>query len=68
LVADGGEDSKPSGMEQATDKVPGSSNKQRRRGSTRSKLMINERRKVRVAAPPGSRFKPKLLHAKFARV
>jgi hypothetical protein len=38
---------------QATDKVPGSSDKQRRRGSTRSKLMINERRKVRVAAPRG---------------
>jgi hypothetical protein len=49
---------KPSGMEQATDPKPsGSSNERRRRGSTRSKLTINETRKIKVAAPPGSRFK-----------
>jgi Transposase IS66 family len=50
--------SKPSGMEQATDPQPaGSSNKRRRRGSTRSKLTIDEERKVKLAPPPGSRFK-----------
>jgi hypothetical protein len=49
---------KPSGMEQATDpQPPGSSNEQRRRGSTRSKLSINEVRNVKLAAPPGARFK-----------
>jgi hypothetical protein len=51
---------KPSGMEQATDpKPPGGSGKERRRrGSTRSKLTINETRKVRLTSPPpGSRFK-----------
>ena len=50
---------KPSGMEQATDpKPPGSSNERRRRGSTRSKLSIDEERKVKLASPPpGSRFK-----------
>jgi hypothetical protein len=49
---------KASGMEQATDpKPPGSSNERRRRGSTRSKLTINETRKVKLAAPPGARFK-----------
>ena len=58
--------SKPSGMEQATDpKPPGgsghpstSAQERRRRGSTRSKLSIDEERKVKLAAPPpGSRFK-----------
>ncbi len=50
--------SKPSGMEQATNpKPPGSSNERRRRGSTRSKLTIDETRKVKVAVPLGSRFK-----------
>ena len=52
--------SKPSGMEQATEpKPPGGSGKERRRrGSTRSKLTINETRKVRLTSPPpGSRFK-----------
>jgi hypothetical protein len=51
--------SKPSGMEQATDPKPSAgSSKQRRRGSTRAKLTINEERKVKLPAPPpGSRFK-----------
>ena len=51
---------KPSGMEKATEpKPPGSSgDKKRRRGSTRSRLTIDEERTVKVAAPPrGSRFK-----------
>jgi Transposase IS66 family len=50
---------KPSGMEQATDSKPrGGRNEQRRRGSTRAKLTINEERKVTLPAPPpGSRFK-----------
>jgi hypothetical protein len=49
--------SKPSGMEQATDpKPPGK--ERRRRGSTRAKLTINEERKVELGArPPGARFK-----------
>ena len=48
---------KPSGMEQASNpKPPGSSN-ERRRGSTRSKLSIDEVRNVKLAAPPGARFK-----------
>jgi Transposase IS66 family len=51
--------SKPSGMEQATDpKPPGGGNERRRRGSTRAKLTINEERKIKLPAPPsGSRFK-----------
>jgi hypothetical protein len=50
--------SKPSGMEQASDpKPPGNSNERRRRGSTRSKFAIDETRKVKVAVPLGSRFK-----------
>ena len=51
---------KPSGMERGTEpKPPGSSGGRKRpRGSTRSKLSIDEERTVRVAAPPrGSRFK-----------
>jgi Transposase IS66 family len=51
---------KPSGMEQATDPKPpgGSGQERRRRGSTRSKLSIDEKRKVKLAMPPpGSRFK-----------
>ena len=48
---------KPSGMEQASNpKPPGSSN-ERRRGSTRSKLSTDEIRNVKLAAPPGARFK-----------
>jgi hypothetical protein len=51
--------SKPSGMDQATDpKPPDGRNERPRRGSTRAKLTINEERKVRLAArPPGARFK-----------
>jgi len=51
---------KPSGMERATEpKSPGSSGDRKRpRGSSRSKLSIDEERTVKVAAPPrGSRFK-----------
>src|SRR5215831_10444205 len=49
---------KPSGMEQASNpKPPGGSNERRRRGSTRSKLSIDEVRNVKLAAPPGARFK-----------
>jgi len=51
---------KPSGMERGTEpKSPGSSGDRKRpRGSTRSKLSIDEERTVRVSAPPrGSRFK-----------
>jgi hypothetical protein len=49
---------KPSGMERETE-PPGSSGKRKRlRGSTRSKLAIDEERTVTVVAPPrGSRFK-----------
>jgi len=50
---------KPSGMERATEpKPPGSSGQKRPRGSTRSRLSIDEERIVEVTAPPpGSRFK-----------
>jgi hypothetical protein len=51
---------KPSGMERGTEpKPPGSSGDRKRpRGSTRSKLSIDEERTVKVVAPPrGSRFK-----------
>src|SRR5437660_4350086 len=49
---------KPSGMEQATEAKPTGSNPLRPRGSTRSKLAIDEERTVKLAAPPrGSRFK-----------
>ena len=51
---------KPSGMERGTEpKPPGTSDGRKRpRGSTRSKLVIDEERTVTVAAPPrGSRFK-----------
>ena len=49
---------KPSGMELGTE-PPGNFRKRKRpRGSTRSKLAINEERTVTVASPPrGSRFK-----------
>jgi len=51
--------SKPSGMEQATDpKPPGGCNKRHRRGSTRAKLTINEERTIKLGAPsPDARFK-----------
>jgi Transposase IS66 family len=51
---------KPSGMERGTEPKPleGSGDKKRPRGSTRSKLTIDEERTIKVAAPPrGSRFK-----------
>jgi Transposase IS66 family len=51
---------KPSGMEKATEpRPPGNGGKKKRgRGSTRSRLTIDEERTVKVAAPPsGSRFK-----------
>jgi len=51
---------KPSGMERGTEPKPpeGSGDKKRPRGSTRSKLTIDEARTIKVAAPPrGSRFK-----------
>src|SRR5882724_3779195 len=48
---------KPSGMEQATEAKPAGSNSRRPRGSTRSKLAIDEERTVKLAAPPRSRFK-----------
>jgi hypothetical protein len=48
---------KPSGMERGTEPKP-PKGKKPPRGSTRSKVMINEERIVKVAAPPsGSRFK-----------
>jgi hypothetical protein len=51
---------KPSGMERGTEPKPeeGSGDKKRPRGSTRSKLTIDEERTVKIAAPPrDSRFK-----------
>jgi hypothetical protein len=51
---------KPSGMEKATEpKPPGNADgKKRRRGSTRSRLTIDEEQTVKIAAPPqGSCFK-----------
>jgi hypothetical protein len=50
--------SKPSGMEQATDPKPPGGHQRKPRGSTRSKLSIDEERNVKLAAPPrGSHFK-----------
>jgi len=48
--------SKPSGMEKATepDKPPA---ERAKRGPNRTKLTINEEKTIKVAAPPGSRFK-----------
>ena len=48
---------KPSGMEQATEpKPPGSSGDRKApRGSTRSKLSVDEERTVKVATPPRAR-------------
>src|ERR1700688_584808 len=51
---------KPSGMERGTEPKPSgtSGGRKRPRGSTRSKLVIDEQRTVTVVAPPrGSRFK-----------
>jgi hypothetical protein len=44
-------------MEQASNPKPPKSANKRRRGSTRSKLSIDEVRNVEPAAPPGARFK-----------
>jgi hypothetical protein len=50
--------SKPSGMEKASQaQSTNASGKRRGRGSTRGKLMIDEERKLEVAPPPGSQFK-----------
>ena len=50
--------SKPSGMEQATDPKPPDGQQRRRRGGRRSKLTIDETRKIKLTSPPpGSRFK-----------
>src|SRR6516225_8018568 len=49
---------KPSGMERGTEPPVSSGKRKRPRGSTRSKLAIDEEQTVTVAAPPrGSRFK-----------
>jgi hypothetical protein len=49
---------KPSGMERGTEPPRSSSKQKRPRGSTRSKLAIDEERIITVSAPPrGSRFK-----------
>ena len=51
---------KPSGMEKATEPKPagGSGEQRRRRGETRSKLVIHAEETVKVVVPPqGSRFK-----------
>jgi Transposase IS66 family len=48
--------SKPSGMEQASDPKPPQGNKPRR-GSTRAKLTIHEERVIAVVPPAGSHFK-----------
>ena len=51
---------KPSGMERGTEPKPpeSSGDRKRPRGSTRSKLTIDEERTVKIARPPrGSRFK-----------
>jgi Transposase IS66 family len=49
---------RPSGMDKATDPKPAPTTGNRPKGSTRSKLSVDEERTVGVAAPPrGSRFK-----------
>lgn len=49
---------KPSGMEQASHPKPAEGSPKRPRGSTRSKLLIDEEREVALAAPTrGARFK-----------
>jgi hypothetical protein len=50
---------KPSGMEKGTEPEPDktSGEKDRKRGSTKSKLTIHEERTITVVAPAGSRFK-----------
>jgi Transposase IS66 family len=50
---------KPSGMEKATEPKPdkASGEKDRKRGSTKSKLTIHEEKTIKAVAPAGSRFK-----------
>src|SRR6266700_7090475 len=49
---------KPSGMDKASEPSPVVlGGKRRRRGSTKAKLAIHEERRLKAAAPPGSRFK-----------
>src|SRR5271166_4726591 len=51
-------DTKPSGMEKASEAQPSDpSGERRRRGGTRAKLTIHEERTLEADAPPGSRFK-----------
>src|SRR5215813_14413966 len=47
---------KPSGMEKATE-PPATGPQSPKRGPTKTKLTIHEEKTVKVAAPPGSRFK-----------
>jgi len=48
---------KPSGMEKATEPPKQGGQQSTKRGHTKTKLTINEEKIVKVAAPPGSRFK-----------
>jgi hypothetical protein len=48
---------KPSGMEKATEPPKSGGPQSPKRGPTKTKLTINEQKTVKVAAPPGSRFK-----------
>ncbi len=48
---------KPSGMEKATEAPKVGGQQSSKRGPTKTKLAINEEKTVKVAAPPGSRFK-----------
>jgi len=48
---------KPSGMEKATEPPKPVGQQSPKRGPTKAKLTINEEKTVKVAAPPGSRFK-----------
>ena len=48
---------KPSGMEKATEPRKPAGQQKPKRGPTRTKLTINDEKTIKVAAPPGSRFK-----------
>ena len=48
---------KPSGMEQATSKPVGKKGRRRGRGSLRDRLSVTSEVKLKVAVPPGSRFR-----------
>ncbi|MBV9532013.1 MAG: transposase, partial [Bradyrhizobium sp.] len=48
---------KPSGMEKATEPQKPGGPQSPKRGPTRTKLTITEQKTIKVAAPPGSRFK-----------